>query len=116
MGYKSESPQAKEDEGTKCILSRFADAPKLSAGVDTPEGWDAIQGNLDKLQKWCHGNLMRLNKTKMLPLGWGNPQYQHRLGGDEHTKSSPAKKDLGLLVDERLDMSHPLQPRKTNRS
>ncbi|KAJ7414864.1 hypothetical protein WISP_81125 [Willisornis vidua] len=48
---------------------------------------------------------MRLNKTKfvVLHLGQGNTRYQHR-PRDEQIKSSPAKKDLEVLVDERLEM------------
>jgi len=37
-------------------------------------------------------------------LSQGNLQYQYRLG-DEGTESSPADKDFGILIDEKLDMS-----------
>ena len=78
----------------------------MEGGQDTLEGRETIQRDLDRLEKWAHGppNEVQSGQMQAAALGLGSPRYLYK-PGEDLLESSPAEKDLGVLVDKKLDMS-----------
>lgn len=83
------------NSGTEITLRKFTDTTKLYGAVDMPEGWNAIQRNLDKFEKGACAKLINPKKAKC----WCCTRVQAALvstqAGDEQMQSSPAEKALG---------------------
>jgi len=94
------------DSGTECTLSKFADDTKLGGAVHALEGRDAIQRDLDRLERLNFMSFVRAHKTKrkVLHIGHGNPNHKYRQGR-EWIESSPEEKGLGVQRDEKLAMT-----------
>ncbi|PKU37254.1 rna-directed dna polymerase from mobile element jockey-like [Limosa lapponica baueri] len=58
------------DSGNECSLSRFSNDTKLCGVVDTLEGRNASQRDLDSLERWARANLMKFTKPSAGSCTW----------------------------------------------
>ena len=75
--------------------------------------WDAIQRDMDRLERWTRANLMKFNKAKckVMLLSQGNPKHRYRLSGEWLENSS--EKYLGVSMKDSMQAGSVCsQPRK----
>jgi len=74
----------------ECTLRKFAGDNKLCGAVDTVKGRVAIQGDLDRLERRAHVNLMKFSKAKSQGPVHGLGQSQAQIqGGREWIENIP---------------------------
>ena len=96
----------------------FADDTKLGGVDDTSEGCATFQRDLYRLDNWAKGTSWSStmgNEKSFLWEGITHPIHQYGLGSD-CLQGSSAEKDLGVLVDNKLNLSqqHVLAAKRTN--
>ena len=96
------------DKGTESILSKFADNTKLGGSVSPPEGRKALLWDMGRLDQWAEANCMNLNKITCGVLHLvHNPMNCYRLEAERlESYAGMEEKDLGMLVDSQLNMTH----------
>ncbi|RMC06267.1 hypothetical protein DUI87_15698 [Hirundo rustica rustica] len=90
---------------TKCGVSKSADDTKLRGMAAASWGHAAVQRDLDRLEEWSDRSPMKFHKErcKVLHLRKSSPMHQDMMGASQ-LGSSLAEKDLGVLVDSKLNM------------
>ncbi|CAM4553252.1 unnamed protein product [Caretta caretta] len=89
------------------VLIKFVDDTKLGGIANLEKDWDIIQEDLDDLVNWSNSNMMKFNseKCKVMHLGINNKNFSYKLGTHQ-SEVMEEEKDLGVLVDHRMTMSH----------
>uniref|UniRef100_A0A803TCK4 Reverse transcriptase domain-containing protein n=1 Tax=Anolis carolinensis TaxID=28377 RepID=A0A803TCK4_ANOCA len=97
----------KLDEGLEGPIIKFTDDTKLGGITNTPEDRSRIQNDLNRLERWAETNKMKFNRDrcKILHFGRKNGMQRYKMGDDAWLDSSTCEKDLGVLVDNKLNMS-----------
>ncbi|GAB0178707.1 hypothetical protein GRJ2_000336000 [Grus japonensis] len=82
------------DSGIECTLSKFASNTKLCGVVNTLEGRDAIQRDLDRLEKWA--NLMKFKRPSARSCTWVGAMPSTTIGWARNgLKAAPRRRTWG---------------------
>ena len=101
--------------GIKHTLSKPVDDTKRCGAADMPEGRDAIQRDLGRLQQWTQANLRRFNKSKckVLHLHDSNPHSRYKLRMQGCSTALPKRTwRYGWMANWTWASSVPSQPRE----
>jgi len=87
-------------------INKFADDTKLGKAVGRVEDRISLQNDLDKLFNWSTEWQMKFNTDKcaVIHLGSKNTGAEYLLG-NEKIKSSSNERDLGVIIDNKLNFS-----------
>ena len=87
------------------MLIKSADNTKLGRIANTLEDRNKIQNDLDRLEHGSKNNRMKFNWEKWTwHLGKRNQLHSYKMG-DTWLSKTMSKKDLGIVLDHKLNMS-----------
>ena len=95
------------------LIDLYADDTKLSRKIATSSDCDILRRDIDTLNNWCISNKMKFNadKCKVLTVAKSEPMFMNELPfckysytlGDKILDYTACERDLGILINERLD-------------
>ena len=95
------------------LIGLYADDTKLSRKIATSSDCNILQRDIDTLNNWCISNKMKFNadKCKVLTVAKSEPMFINELPfckysytlGDKILDYTSCERDLGILINERLD-------------
>nr|CAH7718732.1 unnamed protein product [Callosobruchus chinensis] len=92
-------------ESVNCDRLLFADDLKIFATVSSREDCDALQQEIQSIEKWCRNNQLFLNPSKCKILSFTRKKrillYDYRIG-DTILARCESNKDLGVIYDTKL--------------
>ncbi|XP_059843914.1 P-selectin glycoprotein ligand 1 isoform X2 [Hypanus sabinus] len=91
------------DDNVVNWISKFADDTKIGGVVDSEEGFQSLQRDLDQLEKWAEKWQMEFNtdKCEVLHFGRTNQGRTYKVNG-RTLRSAVEQRDLGIQIQNSL--------------